>query len=148
MRDINQIVIHCSATPPDMDVGRTEINEWHVQRGFGSIGYHVVIRRNGDIEAGRPIHQPGAHAKGHNANSIGICLVGGVERDGSAMVPTDNFTPQQYESLEIMVTGLCYAFSLDPKEAVLGHRDLPNVTKACPCFDVAEWMDYAGVEMR
>ena len=147
MRDISLIVVHCSATPPDMDIGREEITDWHRDRGWSDIGYHYVIRRNGDIEAGRMVQKAGAHARGHNANSIGICLVGGVRRDGSAMVPDNNFMPAQYESLAILIQGLSIAFNLDYEDPaqVCGHRDLPGVRKACPCFDVPGWVElWAG----
>ena len=74
MRKINRIVVHCSATPPDLDVGVYEIDHWHRERGFNSIGYHEIIRRNGFLEMGRPLKTIGAHVKGYNEDSIGICI--------------------------------------------------------------------------
>src|SRR5690606_114532 len=78
-RFINLLVIHCAATTPLMDIGAKEIDVWHKQRGWSKIGYHFVIRRNGVIEKGRDISEVGAHVEGYNKNSIGICMVGGID---------------------------------------------------------------------
>jgi len=79
--DIARIIVHCSATPPDMSIGVSEIRDWHVnQNKWSDIGYHFVIKRGGLIQQGRDIELAGAHAEGHNSDSIGICLVGGVEK--------------------------------------------------------------------
>ena len=82
MRQIDHIIVHCSYTPPSMDIGAETIREWHTLpkpkgRGWSDIGYHWVIRRNGTVEAGRSEERAGAHAKGYNQDSIGICLIGG-----------------------------------------------------------------------
>lgn len=127
------IVVHCSATPPSMDIGREEIREWHLDRGFSDIGYHWVIRRNGDVEAGRPGGDIGAHAQGYNSLSVGLCLVGGVD---GMLRPDANFTRAQYDQLESLLIGLQHAY---PEATIVGHRDLPEVTKACPSFDVKAW---------
>lgn len=134
MRKVNLILIHCSATPPDMDIGAKEIDKMHKARKFRMIGYHVVIRRNGRVEGGRELDEQGAHAKGFNENSIGICLIGGVKEDGKT--PDFNYTANQMKSLDRLVETLKYEY---PDAEVLGHRDLPNVTKACPCFDVRQY---------
>lgn len=105
MRTIDSIIIHCAYTPPGMDIGATEIRRWHVEeRGWKDIGYHYVVRRDGDVEPGRDldgdgdvVEEVGAHAAGHNAHSIGICLVGGRAEDDQA--PDCNFTPAQWSSL-------------------------------------------------
>lgn len=137
MRYIDKHVVHCAATPPSMDIGVDEIRQWHtVGNGWSDIGYHFVIRRDGTIELGRPIERAGAHAKGHNANSVGTCLVGGVDED---MFPEDNFTKEQKASLRAIDTGI-KAF-VDNEVETLGHRDLPGVTKDCPCFDVKKWLN-------
>ena len=133
MREINEIIIHCSATPPDMDIGVEEIREWHRQRGWSDVGYHEVIRRNGLREHGRPLNEIGAHAYGHNVNSIGICLVGGTNADDKTKGEA-NFTFEQLVTLHEVVSTYKGMF---PNARVLGHRDIPGVTKACPCFDVA-----------
>ena len=82
MRDINQIIVHCSATPPSMIVGADDIRKWHKARGWSDIGYHYVIKRNGVTEKGRDITRVGAHAKGHNEDSLGVVLIGGIDEDG------------------------------------------------------------------
>lgn len=131
MRPINKIIVHCAATKPSMDIGVEEIREWHRERGWGDVGYHYVIRRDGTIEKGRPVEVAGAHARGHNTDSIGICLVGGINEKGD---PDANFTYYQYLSLYDLLDEMEEYYG--EKVEVLGHRDLPGVSKACPCFDV------------
>ena len=164
MRPINEIVIHCSATPNGDTLfrGRTgdagfqtpvgAIDSWHRKRGFRrdakaraifnpdltSIGYHYVIYRSGVVVTGRGEAEIGAHAQGHNAHSIGVCLVG-----------IDAYTPSQWESLRTLVCGLR---ARHPAARVLGHRDLSPDTdgdgtverhewlKTCPGFDVSAWI--------
>lgn len=128
------IVVHCSATPPSMDIGAEEIDRWHRERGFRGIGYHAVIRRSGLIEPGRPLGAMGAHARGFNDVSVGVCLVGGLGED--RRTPSPSFTGRQFAALDRLVAALGKAF---PHARLLGHRDLPNVDKACPCFDVSLW---------
>lgn len=130
MRKINLIVIHCADTYARMDIGVKEIREWHLAKGFNDIGYHYVIRRDGTIEAGRPLEKPGAHAAGYNSQSIGICYAGGK---GDRDKPEDNRTPVQKQALHDLVNSLKQQF---PQAKIVGHRDLPGVQKACPCFSV------------
>jgi N-acetylmuramoyl-L-alanine amidase len=139
MRAIRRLVVHCSATPPELDVGVREIRRWHTDppprgRGWRDVGYHFVIRRNGAVESGRRPAEVGAHAAGHNADSLGICLVGGVAADGRT--PEDNFRPEQKAALEALLRNLLGQY---PGAEVLGHRDLPGVAKACPSFDAKAW---------
>ena len=83
MRNIKEIIIHCSATREGQDISVDTIRKWHVEgRGWSDIGYHFYIDINGDIQKGRDIAKIGAHCSGHNRNSIGICYCGGVEEDG------------------------------------------------------------------
>lgn len=133
MREINKIIIHCSATRLSQDIGAAEIDKWHKQQGWDGIGYHYVIRRNGRIENGRAIEKAGAHCKGHNANSIGICLVGGIDDNGKA---ENNFTERQFLSLDTLLTKLR---GLYPIKTIAGHCRYTN--KACPCFDVNEFLN-------
>ena len=140
MRTINKLIIHCSATPETMDIGAKEINRWHKQRGWRGIGYHYVIRRNGELEPGRQVSQAGAHARGYNKKSIGICLIGGV--DSQTKKPENNFTKEQFGALLQVIKCLRNVF-VDVK--ILGHRDLPHVNKACPCFDVRDWAETNGI---
>ena len=128
MRELNKIIIHHSWTPADMDIGVEEIRRWHLERGWQDIGYHYVLRRNGIIEPGRPIEIQGAHTRGQNQNSIGICIVGGK--------PDVNFTRFQWRSLSILVAGLMFDHNI---YEVGGHRDY--AASECPGFDVRAWWD-------
>lgn len=82
MRTINLIVIHCSATREDKDFTEYDLDVCHRRRGFNGAGYHFYIRKNGDIKSTRPIEKVGAHAKGFNRESIGICYEGGLDSKG------------------------------------------------------------------
>lgn len=130
---IKRIVIHCSATPPSLDVGAKEIDEWHKKRGFARIGYNAVIRRIGEIEQGREEGEELAHARGYNKGSLAICLVGGVNDEGT---PKANFTAAQWRALRQWIDERRARI---PNAELLGHRDLPGVLKDCPCFDVRHW---------
>lgn len=132
MRKIDMIIIHCSATPPNMLIGADSIREWHLKRGFKDIGYSDVIKRDGTEEEGRPLNQAGAHTKGYNKHSIGICMVGGVDENGK---PDNNFTDKQWRSLERLIR---YYKAQYPKATIHGHNEFAN--KACPSFDVQEWL--------
>ncbi|MGH1376701.1 MAG: N-acetylmuramoyl-L-alanine amidase [Alphaproteobacteria bacterium] len=127
------IVVHCAATPPHMDIGAYEITQWHKDRGFRTIGYQDVVRRDGQVEQGRHSNEVGAHVRGYNARSVGICLVGGVDEQ---LKPQNNFTEQQFKSLKRL---LRFYRVLFPDAEVLGHRDLAPY-KACPSFDVRDWL--------
>ncbi len=134
MRTIDLIVVHCSATNPNMNIGAAEIREWHVEGNkWSDIGYHNVIRRNGALEHGRDLATAGAHARGHNLNSLGVCLVGGVDSENK---PENNFTEAQFVTLRGYLDTMLDVF---PNSELKGHRDLPNVKKACPSFNVVEW---------
>ncbi len=134
MRKIDKIIIHCAATKPSMDVGVKEIRDWHVRgNGWTDVGYHFVIRRDGTLELGRPAHQPGAHTAGHNQNSIGICLVGGVKEDGKT--PENNFTENQWATLETVVKEQKDKY---PGATIHGHNEFAK--KACPSFNVQDWL--------
>ncbi len=129
MRKITQIIIHCSATQEGANFNVEDIRRWHKQRGFRDIGYHYVITLEGNIQLGRPIQEPGAHARGNNQHSIGICYIGGLDKN---LKPKDTRTIYQKLALKLLISGLKEKFT---DAEILGHRDLPNVTKACPSFD-------------
>lgn len=144
MRRIDYIVIHCSATKVSADIGVAEIRKWHSDppprgNGWRDIGYHYVVRRNGQVELGRPIEQVGAHVSGYNSNSIGLCLVGGLSAAGQA---ENNFVPAQWEALKALVSRLKRQF---PQAKIQGHRDFPKVRKDCPCFDARQWAQDEGL---
>lgn len=131
---VKYLVVHCSATPPSADIGATEIDRWHREKGWRCIGYHYVIRRDGALELGRPLHMAGAHVEGYNDQSIGVCLVGGVSRKGAAEC---NFTDAQFRRLRALLTQVLVPKF--PGAVIQGHRDFPKVAKACPSFDVRTW---------
>lgn len=151
MNKIDAIVVHCSATKAGQDIGKKEITQMHLQRGFTTIGYNFVIRLDGTVEVGRSLTIDGAHcnSKGfsgvsYNKHSIGICYVGGLDAAGKA---ADTRTPAQKMALRKLIAKLVKEY--DIKE-VLGHRDTsPDLDgdgvvekhewiKMCPCFDAKE----------
>ena len=137
MRRIDLIVIHCSAVRPNQTSSAAQIDTWHRQRGFKlGIGYHYVIRRNGEIEPGRPEYMVGAHCQNHNAHSIGICYEGGLDIRGQ---PADTRTAEQKTTLRLLLEDLHRRY---PKALIVGHHDL-NPHKDCPCIPdvVREYAD-------
>ena len=131
MRQIKELILHCSATPEGRDYTVKDIDRWHRARGWKCIGYHYVIYRDGSIHRGRPIAEAGAHCQGHNAQSIGICYIGGLDKDGRT--PKDTRTPQQKTALRTLVKQLQADF---PGARLHGHNDF--APKACPSFSVPE----------
>jgi len=146
--NIDAIVIHCSATREGQDVRASDIDKMHKERGFAMIGYNYVIDLDGKVEVGRPLSMNGAHCntkglsgKSYNYHSIGICYVGGLDRDGN---PKDTRTVAQKVALDDLVYRLIEEY---PIVEVLGHRDASpdkngdgKITsnewiKQCPCFD-------------
>lgn len=151
MRPIKTLVVHCSATPAGRDIGRREIDGWHRAKGWAGIGYHYVIRLDGTVERGRMDPVAGAHVAGHNAYSLGICVVGGVDAAGRA---ADTVTPAQHAALEHLLHELRAKY---PRTRICGHRDLSpdrngdgviqhhEWLKDCPGFDVATWCRARGL---
>lgn len=133
MRNINLIIIHCTATQEGKDFKAKDIDKWHKQRGWKGIGYHYVVDLDGTVEKGRPIEQVGAHCTGKNKNSIGIVYVGGLDKNGN---PKDTRTPEQKEALWDLLRQLLCKY---PKATIHGHNEFSN--KACPCFDVGKEYD-------
>lgn len=140
MKRIDFITVHCSATPADGDFDAADIRRWHRKQGWRDIGYHYVITRDGDVQKGRPDDQAGAHTKGINSRSLGICMVGGAPETGTLAhrrgLGENNFTDNQWFALAKVVQVLTQEH---PDAEVLGHRDVPGVRKACPSFDVKPW---------
>ena len=138
----NKIIVHCADTYAFMDIGRAEIDAWHRARNWRAIGYNFVIKRDGTLELGRDLdgdgdvlEETGAHAQGFNTDSIGICLVGGKSATQESEA---NFTDSQMTTLRSLISTLRATLR---GVSVMGHRDLPGVTKACPCFDVMRWWE-------
>ena len=148
MRNIDSIIVHCSATKAGQDFTATDIDRWHRERGFNGIGYHYVIRLDGKLEKGRDVALAGAHCKGWNEQSIGICYIGGLDENGR---PADTRTNVQKRVLYQIIMDLQREYNI---LQVLGHRDTsPDLNgdgviepyeyvKACPCFDVREFLRY------
>ena len=132
-RNISLIVLHCSATRVNQNFTIEQLEACHKARGFQTIGYHFYITKDGTLYPGRPESQMGAHAKGFNAHSIGVCYEGGLDEDGN---PADTRTPEQKVAMARLIVQLHQQFPTINR--VLGHRDLPGVHKACPCFDATE----------
>jgi len=128
MRNIELIVIHCSATRCDRRFSLEDLIACHDAR-FGFTGYHWYITKDGTTYQTRHEQLVGAHARGYNQHSIGVCYEGGLTPDGE---PADTRTPQQKVALRALLRSLKEDY---PKAVILGHRDLPNVRKECPCFD-------------
>ena len=128
------IVVHASASFPDIKTDVKVIDRWHRQRGFVMVGYHYVIKTDGTIEKGRDEDSIGAHVVNHNHNSVGVCLVGGVDKDGKSV---NNYTNDQMLSLLVVLKELKDKY---PKAVIQGHRDFPKVAKDCPCWDVKAWV--------
>lgn len=144
MKEIDAIIIHCSATQEGENFTAKDVDRWHRERGFKSIGYNYVILLDGIIERGRVDNIPGAHCPGYNDHSIGVCYIGGLDKNGRSK---DTRTPAQKKALNHLIQELCNRY---PIIEVLGHRDTsPDLNgngiiekwewiKECPCFDVRD----------
>ena len=146
-RNTEYVVWHCSATPPSQDIGSAQIAIMHKAKGWDDIGYAMVIRRDGRVEAGEDLRRAAAHVKGLNMHSVGICMIGGVDEDGN---PENNFTEAQWKAAKHVFE---FFTLLYPDAKQVGHRDLSpdrdgdgrvqrhEFLKACPCFSVAQWIE-------
>ena len=129
MRKIEKIILHCAATPEGRDVKTETIKSWHVKgNGWSDIGYHFVIELDGSVHDGRPMERSGAHTKGHNATSIGICYVGGMDKNKNAK---DTRNEAQRKAMDELIQSLMEEY---PKATIHGHNEF--AAKACPSFDV------------
>jgi len=128
MREIDKIIIHCSATPEQVHFDASRIDKWHRDRGWSGIGYHYVILLDGTIEYGRDIEKTGAHTLGQNTGSIGICYIGGMDKEMKSS--KDTRTDAQKDSLLLLLKTLK---RFHPDAKIYGHRDFSS--KSCPSFD-------------
>lgn len=123
-RDVQFLVVHCADTPDDKDFSAEDIHKWHRQKGWDGIGYHAVICRDGTVHQGRPDYWPGAHVRGRNSISLGVCLIG-----------RQDFSEGQLTELGLW---LDEKLEMYPNAQVVGHRDLDS-SKTCPNFDAGKW---------
>jgi len=142
--DVKYIVVHCAATREGQDIDIKRIDKMHKARGFRKVGYHFFIKLDGIIQKGRYLSEPGAHVRGYNSKSIGICYCGGLDSNGK---PKDTRTEDQKESLESLILAMRERF---PSAIVCSHYDFSEdknnngkidrweKMKACPCFDAKE----------
>lgn len=142
MREINEIIVHCTATRPEWRAGQRtstkvrEVKRWHVKdRGWSDIGYHYLIDRDGTVAAGRPVERSGAHTRGRNHNSVGVALFGGHGGTSHDRFVA-NFTPEQDKALRKLIADLRAKYPAIM--VVSGHN--AYAAKACPCFQVPEWL--------
>jgi len=120
-----------------------DLEACHKARGFKCCGYHYNITRDGQLHRGRPKEMIGAHARRYNAHSIGICYEGGLNEHGC---DDDTRTPAQKHALIALLRSLKVDY---PDAVILGHRDLPWVKKACPCFDAkSEYGDLSPLKLE
>lgn len=134
-RKITEIIVHCSATPEGRDYTVDDIRRWHKQRGYSDVGYHYIVYRNGQLVQGRDINVMGAHASGHNAHSIGICYIGGMNAENTQ--PEDTRTLRQKARLLSLLVDLR---KLYPNARIIGHRDLSEDKNGDGIIDSSEWM--------
>lgn len=133
MLPIKYLTIHCAATPEGRDVKAATVDQWDIAK-FGQVSYHIIVELNGNAVRGLPDSKRGAHVGGKNTGNIGICYVGGTDKNGK---PKDTRTPQQRDTLARLVKEYKNKY---PGIVVRGHRDWPGVAKACPSFDVSTWL--------
>jgi len=131
LNSITTIFVHCSATPPNRDVTVKDIDTWHKNKGWDQIGYHYYIDIHGVAHQGRSIDRVGAHAKGNNYNSIGICYAGGVDENNT---PQDTLTAAQQRTMANIILAL--GCVLQRSLLLRGHKEVS--TKSCPSFNVQE----------
>ena len=142
MRQINTIIVHCTATRAEWWANRSaeekaaECKSWHLGNGWSDIGYHYLIDRDGTVTEGRPIEQAGAHAKGHNSKSVGIALWGGHGGDQDDQFE-EHFTPEQDRALRRLIAQLRMEYPAIT--TIMGHNEVS--AKMCPCFQVTEWLN-------
>ena len=132
------IVIHCTQTPKDMEVDVEKVTQWHKDRGFDTIGYHYLIKRDGTLQVGRDEDVVGAHAVQVNGTSIGVALVGGGTIN---MGWENNFTPVQFETLKSILLQLKDKYNI---QKIIGHYQVDGA-KECPSFDVPGWLEKHGL---
>lgn len=138
MLPIKNLTIHCAATPEGRHVSADQISAWDKAK-FGQTSYHWVIELDGSMHRTLRDDQKGAHVGKHNTGNIGICYIGGMDED--MVHPKDTRTDEQKKTMLTLVRTYKGRY---PNIVIRGHRDWPNVAKACPSFDVAGWLQEVG----
>ena len=133
-KDIKFLIVHCSDTPDQEDIGALEIHKMHLGFGWEGIGYHKIIRRDGKIENGRPEYWIGAHVYGKNTQSLGVCLIG-----------KNSFSKKQLDSLEKILRNWKKIYK---NTVILGHKDAIPTKKTCPNFDIKSWCVLRGINWK
>lgn len=136
--EVKEIIIHCSATKEGQEFFASDIDRWHKAQGWAKIGYHYVIDLDGKVEKGREEWETGAHCTNHNSKSIGICYIGGYDKNGKTK---DTRTDKQKASLWKLLIELIKKY---PKATIHGHNEFAK--KECPCFDVKS--EYADINLN
>ena len=141
----DMLIIHCSATPEGVDFKRNDIERMHLENGWRAIGYHWVIELDGTVVPGRDLDsdgdvmdEHGAHAYGYNGSSYGLCYIGGVDDSGK---PKDTRTQEQLISMQLKCAELIANCGI---KKIIGHNEVSS--KACPSFDVQDWLDITGLK--
>lgn len=130
MRKITEIIVHCSATREGKEFTVADIDRWHREKGWKGCGYHYVITLDGRVQPGRPEQVAGAHCSGRNAESLGICYIGGCDLVGKSK---DTRTEVQRKSMVTLIRQLMQAHGISI-ENVRCHNEFS--VKACPSFSV------------
>lgn len=133
-RNIQYIVVHCTGTLPTARLEAIQ-RYWKEVKKWNNPGYHYLIDRFGIVHQLQDEQKVANGVAGHNKESIHVCYIGGEDANGR---PRDTRTAEQKVALFDKVMELSERY---PQAAILGHRDFPNVAKACPCFDVGDWME-------
>ena len=153
LENIHSIVVHCSATREGKNFTAKDIDKWHKARGWSGIGYHRVIRLDGSVEQGRDFTRRGAHVAGNNTNTLGICLIGGLDYAGKSK---DTFSDQQFHALHNEILNIMQFCNIT---SIKGHRDYsPDLNgdgiiqrnewiKECPCFEVSDKLKEWNIEV-
>lgn len=128
MRNIKYIAVHCTATPRTATVNSI-IRHWKEQLHWNNPGYHYLVKPGGEVVELLPEDKPSNGVAGFNSVTVNVCYIGGITPGGQ---PVDNRTPDQKAAMLFLLERLKERY---PKAIVQGHRDFPNVSKACPCFD-------------
>ena len=132
-QNVEFLIVHCSDTENNLSLQAIDIHKMHLNFGWNGIGYHKIILRSGKIENGRPEYWVGAHVKGLNNLSLGVCLIGST-----------HFTKNQFKSLKRVLKIWLEKY---PKAKILGHRDSTKTNKTCPNFDVISWCKENSIQI-